>query len=51
MRQIRWLKLVKDYDYDIKYNSGKAIVIVDALSRKIFISRLIVQRQIKTNLD
>jgi len=34
MRQRRWLELLKDYDMEVKYHSGKANVVVDALSRK-----------------
>nr|GEV83657.1 putative reverse transcriptase domain-containing protein [Tanacetum cinerariifolium] len=34
MRQRRWLELLADYDCEIRYHPGKAIVIVDALSRK-----------------
>ncbi|GKB75022.1 hypothetical protein Tco_0936434 [Tanacetum coccineum] len=34
MRQRRWLKLLSDYDCDIRYHPGKANVVVDALSRK-----------------
>ncbi|GJX43386.1 hypothetical protein Tco_0260062 [Tanacetum coccineum] len=34
MRQRRWLELLSDYDCDIRYHSGKANVVVDALSRK-----------------
>ncbi|GKD68405.1 hypothetical protein Tco_1322495, partial [Tanacetum coccineum] len=34
MRQRRWLELLSDYDYDIRYHPGKANVVVDALSRK-----------------
>ncbi|GJS11021.1 putative reverse transcriptase domain-containing protein [Tanacetum coccineum] len=34
MRQRRWLELLSDYDCDIRYHSGKANVIADALSRK-----------------
>ncbi|XP_070041192.1 uncharacterized protein [Nicotiana tomentosiformis] len=33
-RQRRWLELLKDYDVTILYNSRKANVVVDALSRK-----------------
>nr|GFD26135.1 putative reverse transcriptase domain-containing protein [Tanacetum cinerariifolium] len=33
-RQRRWLKLLSDYDYDIRYHPNKAIVVADALSRK-----------------
>ena len=34
MRQRRWLELLKNYDCTIKYHSGKANVVADALSRK-----------------
>ncbi|GJX95084.1 putative reverse transcriptase domain-containing protein [Tanacetum coccineum] len=34
MRQRRWIELFSDYDCKICYHSGKANVVVDALSRK-----------------
>ena len=34
MRHIRWLELLKDYDFDLNYHAGKANVVADALSRK-----------------
>nr|GFA30276.1 RNA-directed DNA polymerase [Tanacetum cinerariifolium] len=34
MRQRRWLELLKDYDTNIQYHSGKANVVADALSKK-----------------
>ena len=34
LRQRRWMKLLKDYDYQILYHPGKANVVADALSRK-----------------
>ena len=34
MRQRRWLELVKDYDCEILYNTGKENIVADALSRK-----------------
>nr|GEX10728.1 reverse transcriptase domain-containing protein [Tanacetum cinerariifolium]GEX65126.1 reverse transcriptase domain-containing protein [Tanacetum cinerariifolium] len=43
MRQRRWLELLADYDCEIRYHSGKANVVVDALSRK----RIIKSRQVK----
>jgi hypothetical protein len=36
MRQRRWLELIKDYDLEIHYHTGKANVVADALSRKVF---------------
>nr|GEU40871.1 putative reverse transcriptase domain-containing protein [Tanacetum cinerariifolium] len=34
MRQRHWLELLSDYDCDIRYHSGKANIVADALSRK-----------------
>ena len=34
LRQMRWMKLPKDYDITILYHPGKAKVVADALSRK-----------------
>ena len=34
MRQRRWLELIKDYNLEVHYHSGKANVVADALSRK-----------------
>ncbi|GKC59099.1 putative reverse transcriptase domain-containing protein [Tanacetum coccineum] len=34
MRQCRWLELLSDYDYEIRYHPRKANVVVDALTRK-----------------
>ncbi|GJS20747.1 putative nucleotidyltransferase, ribonuclease H [Tanacetum coccineum] len=34
MRQHRWIELFSDYDYEICYHPGKAIVVAGALSRK-----------------
>jgi hypothetical protein len=33
MRQERWLELIKDYEIEVHYHMGKAIVVTDALSR------------------
>ena len=32
LRKRRWLELIKDYDIDILYHTGKANVVADALS-------------------
>jgi hypothetical protein len=34
MQQRRWLELMKDYDLEIHFHSGKANVVADALSHK-----------------
>ncbi|GJY01144.1 putative reverse transcriptase domain-containing protein [Tanacetum coccineum] len=34
MRQRRWLNLLKDYECEIRYHTGKANVVANALSRK-----------------
>jgi hypothetical protein len=34
MRQRRWLKLIKDYELEVYYHSGKANVVADTLSHK-----------------
>nr|GFD14512.1 putative reverse transcriptase domain-containing protein [Tanacetum cinerariifolium] len=32
MRQRRWLELLSDYDFDIRYHPGKANIVADALT-------------------
>ncbi|GJZ29555.1 putative reverse transcriptase domain-containing protein [Tanacetum coccineum] len=48
MRQRRWLELLSDYDYEIRYHLGKANVVADALSRKERIKPLRVRALIMT---
>ena len=40
MRQRRWLELIKDYDLSLQYHPGKANVVADALSRKVYVNAL-----------
>ncbi|GJU17297.1 putative reverse transcriptase domain-containing protein [Tanacetum coccineum] len=48
MRQRRWLELLSDYDYEIRYYPRKANVVSDALSRKEWIKPLRVQALVMT---
>nr|GEU93466.1 reverse transcriptase domain-containing protein [Tanacetum cinerariifolium] len=48
MRQRRWLKLLSDYDCDIRYHSGKANVVAGALSHKERIEPLRVRALVMT---
>lgn len=41
IRQRLWLEIVKDYDYKIRYHSGKANIVIDAMSRKVVLSQII----------
>ena len=44
MHQRRWLKFLKDYDFELSYHLNKANVVADALSRKsLHISALMVR--------
>nr|GEW25133.1 putative reverse transcriptase domain-containing protein [Tanacetum cinerariifolium] len=47
-RQRRWLKLLSDYDCDIRYHPGKANVVADALSHKERIKPLWVRALVMT---
>ncbi|GKA11301.1 retrotransposon protein, putative, ty3-gypsy subclass [Tanacetum coccineum] len=48
MRQCRWLELLIDYDYEIRYHLGKANVVADALSLKERIKPLRVRALVMT---
>ncbi|GKD72988.1 putative reverse transcriptase domain-containing protein [Tanacetum coccineum] len=48
MRQRRWLELLSDYDCEIRYHSGKANVVADALRRKERIKPLRVRALVMT---
>nr|GEY76825.1 putative reverse transcriptase domain-containing protein [Tanacetum cinerariifolium] len=48
MRQRRWLELLSDYDYDIRYHPRKANVAADALSHKETIKPLWVRALVMT---
>jgi len=44
MRQRRWMKFLKDYDFELHYHPGKENVVADALSRKsLHVSLLMIQ--------
>jgi hypothetical protein len=45
MRQRRWLELIKDYDVEINYHPGKANVVADTLSRKMYCNNLMVKEE------
>ncbi|GJV19954.1 putative reverse transcriptase domain-containing protein [Tanacetum coccineum] len=48
MRQRRWLELLADYDYEIRYHPGKVNVVADALSQKERIKPLRVRSLVMT---
>ncbi|GJV07838.1 putative reverse transcriptase domain-containing protein [Tanacetum coccineum] len=48
MRQHRWLELLSNYDYEIRYHMEKANVVADALSRKERIKPLRVRALVMT---
>nr|GEZ36372.1 reverse transcriptase domain-containing protein [Tanacetum cinerariifolium] len=48
MRQHRWLELLSDYDFEIRYHPGKANVVADTLSRKERIKPLKVRALVMT---
>src|SRR6266498_5494890 len=47
MRQRRWLELIKDYNLEVHYHSGKANVVADALSRKIHCNYILARPSVR----
>lgn len=43
-------KLVKDYDYDIRYYLGITIIIIGDLSRKVILSQIIAYKELQQEL-
>ena len=43
LRQRTWLELIKDYNIGVNYHPGKANVVADALSRKVYCNNLMIQ--------
>lgn len=48
--QKKWLELVKDCGYDIRYHPIKANVVVNALSRKVMLSQSIAYWELQQEL-
>lgn len=38
MRKRRWLEMAKNFEYEIKFYLGKANIVINDLSKKVFIS-------------
>ena len=61
MRQRRWVELIKDYECTIKYHSGKANMVADALNRRptgsishlkaVYLPRLVELRSLGVRLE
>ena len=52
---MKWLELIKDYDYMLNYHIGKANVVADALNRKervnvMFLSKELIREMEKLGL-
>ena len=50
LRQRRWIELIKDYDLGISFTPGKANVMADALSRKLYCNNLTFQSLFVTQI-
>ena len=51
LRQHRWVAYMKDYDFELAYHSGKANMVVDALSRKSYIASLLASQEWRLIVD
>lgn len=47
MRQMRWLELLKDFDFDLSYHSCKDNVIVDVMSWKSLHMSMLMVRELE----
>jgi hypothetical protein len=47
MRRKTWLELIKDYELEVHYHSGKVNVVADTLSRKAHCNYLLVVRSLR----
>ncbi|KAK2427687.1 hypothetical protein QL285_026250 [Trifolium repens] len=45
VRQKKWLEFMKDYDFELSYHLGNANVVVDALSRKLLHTSMLMARE------
>ncbi|RDX76466.1 Retrovirus-related Pol polyprotein from transposon opus, partial [Mucuna pruriens] len=50
MRQRRWIKFLKDYDFELMYHPRKANIVVDALSRKIMCVSVLIVKELELRL-
>lgn len=50
IKQRRWLKQVNDYHCEIKYHLKRANVVIDALSRKAFLSQITIQKELQQEI-
>jgi len=46
MRQRRWMKFLKDFDFELLYHPGKANVVANALSRKTVYASYMMAREL-----
>ena len=51
LRQRRWIKYMKDYDFELAYHSGKAKMVADTLTRRIHVASLLASREWRLMAD